>query len=147
MAATLGAAGVHTETELIPAYRVKVLDSTGAGDVFHGAYAAALLYEHPEPFRYAAAAAAVRCQAATCPPPNRLVPDGELMKRPTPLTPAKARCLNRLSDGQGRFGVLAVDQRPPLMQVAARATGKPMTEVDAEVSQLKGSWPRPCRTS
>lgn len=60
------------------------------------------------------------------------------MKHPTPLTPAKARCLNRLSDGQGRFGVLAVDQRPPLMQVAARATGKPMTDVNAEVSQLKG---------
>ncbi len=60
------------------------------------------------------------------------------MKRPTPLTPAKARCLNRLSDGQGRFGVLAVDQRPPLMQVAARATGKPMSDVNAEVSQLKG---------
>ena len=60
------------------------------------------------------------------------------MKRPTPLSPAKARCLNRLSDGQGRFGVLAVDQRPPLMQVAARATGKPMSEVNAEVSQLKG---------
>ncbi len=56
----------------------------------------------------------------------------------TQLTPGKARCLNRLSDGQGRFGVLAVDQRPPLMQVAAKATGRGLNEVDAEVSELKG---------
>lgn len=54
------------------------------------------------------------------------------------LTPGKARCLARLSDGHGRFGVLAVDQRPPLMQVAARATGKPTSDVDTEVSELKG---------
>lgn len=70
IAATLGAVGVQTETELIPAYRVNVLDSTGAGDVFHGAYAAALLNQYPDPFRYAAAAAAVRCQTGDLPTPQ-----------------------------------------------------------------------------
>ena len=70
VASTLGAKGVQTESGLIPAYPVKVTDSTGAGDVFHGAYAAALLGQHPDPFRYAAAAAAVRCQSGELPTPR-----------------------------------------------------------------------------
>jgi sulfofructose kinase len=45
-----------------PAFEVKVADTTGCGDVFHGAYAAALLLEMaPEKaLRFAAAAAALR---------------------------------------------------------------------------------------
>lgn len=46
----------------LPAFPVTVVDSTGCGDVFHGAYAAALVRELPlkERLRYAAAAAALK---------------------------------------------------------------------------------------
>ena len=80
VASTLGAKGVQTESGLIPAYPVKVTDSTGAGDVFHGAYAAALLNLHPDPFRYAAAAAAVRCRSGDLPTPEAVK---TLMEKPT----------------------------------------------------------------
>jgi sugar/nucleoside kinase (ribokinase family) len=45
-----------------PAFPVRVVDSTGCGDVFHGAYAAALLRSLPAAgcIRYAAAAAALK---------------------------------------------------------------------------------------
>jgi ribokinase len=48
-----------------PAYAVPVVDTTGCGDVFHGAYAAALAqgYDLPTRVRRAAAAAALK---ATC---------------------------------------------------------------------------------
>jgi sugar/nucleoside kinase (ribokinase family) len=47
----------------IPAFEVKVVDTTGAGDVFHGAYAAAMLegLPHPECARYASAVSAIKC--------------------------------------------------------------------------------------
>ncbi|WP_157449093.1 PfkB family carbohydrate kinase [Deinococcus peraridilitoris] len=67
VAATLGPRGVWTQTAVIPACQVPVLDTTGAGDVFHGAYAAALLHEHPSPLHFAAAAAAVRCATGELP--------------------------------------------------------------------------------
>ncbi len=67
VAATLGGAGVETLSGRIPACQVTVKDSTGAGDVFHGAYAAALLKQLPHPFQFAAAAAALRCQTASLP--------------------------------------------------------------------------------
>jgi ribokinase len=45
-----------------PAFRVKVVDTTGCGDVFHGAYAAGLArgMNAPERIRFAAAAAALK---------------------------------------------------------------------------------------
>ena len=50
----------------LPAYEVDVVDTTGCGDVFHGAYAAALIHgEEPlEAVRWASASAALK---ATCP--------------------------------------------------------------------------------
>ena len=49
-----------------PAFNVDVVDTTGAGDVFHGAFALALTEgkEGKEAVRFAAAAAAIKC---TCP--------------------------------------------------------------------------------
>jgi len=46
-----------------PAFAVNAVDTTGAGDIFHGAYAAALLQgrEWPDMLRYASAAAALCC--------------------------------------------------------------------------------------
>ena len=48
-----------------PAYPVQVVDTTGCGDVFHGAYAAALAFglQESERFRIAAAAAAIKATA------------------------------------------------------------------------------------
>lgn len=46
-----------------PAFKVKVIDTTGAGDVFHGAFAFAWLQNQtwPESLRFAAAVAALKC--------------------------------------------------------------------------------------
>lgn len=68
VAMTFGAAGclaleagriVH-----VPAFEVPVLDTTGAGDVFHAGYAFALLRGRPwlEALAYGAAAAALKCR-------------------------------------------------------------------------------------
>jgi sulfofructose kinase len=45
-----------------PAFKVNIVDTTGCGDVFHGAYAAALAFEMslPERVRFASAAAAIK---------------------------------------------------------------------------------------
>ena len=47
----------------MPAFAVEVVDTTGAGDVFHGAFALALAEGRTEDhaLRFAAAAAAVKC--------------------------------------------------------------------------------------
>ena len=55
----LDSAGVHTQ----PAFKVKVVDTTGAGDVFHGAYALAMGagMTVAEAMRLASAVAALKC--------------------------------------------------------------------------------------
>ena len=47
----------------LPAYKVDAVDTTGAGDVFHGAYLFALVQGHkaPEAARFASAVSAIKC--------------------------------------------------------------------------------------
>ncbi len=49
-----------------PAFKVEVVDTTGCGDVFHGAYAAALTWDMPLPerIRFASASAALKATQA-----------------------------------------------------------------------------------
>ena len=67
LAVTLGAEGALSlegqHARRWPAYPVAVVDTTGAGDVFHGAFALALAEQQPlaEAMRFAAAAAALKC--------------------------------------------------------------------------------------
>jgi sugar/nucleoside kinase (ribokinase family) len=59
-----GAMALEGDTLLaVPAFRVRVVDSTGAGDVFRGAYIRALVDDRPAAaaIRFANAAAAVSC--------------------------------------------------------------------------------------
>lgn len=53
-------------------------------------------------------------------------------------TPAKARALARIGDGAMRFGTLAIDQRPPIMNLVAKALGQDPEAVAAEVMEVKG---------
>lgn len=69
VAITCGARGVwyldeSGKVKHQPAFVVKTLDTTGCGDVFHGAYAAALARQVPthERFRFASAAAALKAE-------------------------------------------------------------------------------------
>jgi ribokinase len=65
---TLGERGSVTfadhEIIEIPAFKVNVVDTTGAGDVFHGGYIYGLLQGWPvrECVRFASAAAALKCR-------------------------------------------------------------------------------------
>lgn len=54
--------GQNSSPEAWPAYKVPVVDTTGCGDVFHGAYAAALAkgFSLPERIQIASAAAAMK---------------------------------------------------------------------------------------
>ncbi len=56
-------AWIDGRAEVFPAYSVKAVDSTGAGDVFHGAFIAAYMkgYEIRQAVRYASIAAALKC--------------------------------------------------------------------------------------
>lgn len=56
----------------------------------------------------------------------------------THITPGKARGLARISDGSGRYAILAIDQRPPLFELIARALGRCDDAVAAETGELKG---------
>jgi len=58
---TLGERGVF-DGELRPAFRVEAVDSVGAGDTFVGAFVVALAEGHPDPVRFAQAAAALQVQ-------------------------------------------------------------------------------------
>jgi sulfofructose kinase len=66
-------AGFDTVVRYHPAFRVAVVDTTGCGDVFHGAYAAALVHGAPiaDCVRFASAAAALK---ATQPDGQRGIP-------------------------------------------------------------------------
>ncbi|MFI5394143.1 MAG: carbohydrate kinase family protein [Candidatus Binatia bacterium] len=65
---TLGPGGalalVHREFHYVPAFHVPVVDSTGAGDIFHAGSIYGLLQGWPVPdiLRFAAAAAALKCE-------------------------------------------------------------------------------------
>lgn len=68
-AVTLGAGGVRHAGGHQPAFQVAARDTTGAGDVFHGAFALALA-ERQDPegaLRFASAAAALRCETGGLP--------------------------------------------------------------------------------
>jgi len=65
-AGTRGSYAVGGEVEVHqPAYHVQVVDTTGCGDVFHGAFALSLARGVPAPdaLRFSAAAAALKCRA------------------------------------------------------------------------------------
>ena len=67
LAVTAGERGVwvcdHGEIRHVPAFEVEVVDTLGAGDVWHGAFALALAERQPEfqAVRFANAAAAIKC--------------------------------------------------------------------------------------
>ena len=63
-----------------PAFAVETVDTTGCGDVFHGAYAAALARRLPlgQRLRFASAAAALK---ATCPGGQAGIPDLQAVAR------------------------------------------------------------------
>ncbi len=70
MIATLGRSGALAWDgegfSLCPGYRVNVVDTTGAGDIFHGAFVCALAREWrlKQTLEFACAAAAINCTAA-----------------------------------------------------------------------------------
>lgn len=68
-AVTLGARGVAYREGRIPAFPVDVIDSTGAGDVFHGAFALAMAQGRIEAdaLRFGCAAGALHCKLGRVP--------------------------------------------------------------------------------
>jgi sulfofructose kinase len=68
LACTAGGDGVHWieggQLRHLPAFAVEAVDTLGAGDVFHGAFALALAegMAEPEALRFASAAAALKCR-------------------------------------------------------------------------------------
>jgi len=82
---TLGAQGVYAATaekkEFVPAYKVKAVDATAAGDAFNGALAVALAEGKPlfEAARFASAAAALATTKAGAQPSLPFRPEIEKM--------------------------------------------------------------------
>ncbi len=68
-AVTLGERGVAYRDGLVPSFPVQVVDSTGAGDVFHGAFALAMAQGRGEDdaLRFGCAAGALHCQMGRVP--------------------------------------------------------------------------------
>ena len=68
-AVTLGEKGAAYAGGSVPSYPVTVLDSTGAGDVLHGAFALAMAQGSDEltALRFGAAAGALRCKLGRVP--------------------------------------------------------------------------------
>ena len=75
-AVTLGAGGVVSPGGRLPAFRITPRDTTGAGDVFHGAFALALAEGHDETYAlaFASAAGAQRCALAEVPRRSDVLP-------------------------------------------------------------------------
>lgn len=71
---------MNGEFRHFPAYPVAVVDTTGCGDVFHGAYAARLAAGDDLPARIAAASVTAALKA-TQPGGRRGIPDGETVLR------------------------------------------------------------------
>ncbi len=88
-AVTVSDQGVIHRHGHLPAYAVEVRDSTGAGDVFHGAFALALAEGRTEleALPFAAAAGALRCMLAAVPDRaqvERLMREGAARLSPPP---------------------------------------------------------------
>ena len=68
-AVTLGEEGAAYAGGSVPSHPVTVRDSTGAGDVFHGAFALAIAQRHDEltALRFGCAAGALRCKVGRVP--------------------------------------------------------------------------------
>jgi sulfofructose kinase len=77
-AVTLGSAGVIHAGGRVPAFPVAARDTTGAGDVFHGAFALALVEgcSTDAALVFASAAAAARCESGCL--PDRATVEGML---------------------------------------------------------------------
>jgi ribokinase len=71
--------GPANEIHHQPAFEVEAIDTTGCGDVFHGAYAAALIWGQPVPeaIRFASAAAALKASF----PGHSGIPDRQTVER------------------------------------------------------------------
>ena len=68
-AVTMGEQGVSFRGGRVPSFPVQVVDSTGAGDVFHGAFALAMAQGRSEfnAMRFGCAAGALHCQFGRVP--------------------------------------------------------------------------------
>jgi sulfofructose kinase len=98
LAGTRGARGTiwldeHGALQETPAFPVHTVDTLGAGDVFHGAFALVITEQRPlrEALRFASAAAALKCTrfGGALAAPQRVEVEG-LLTRSTPGTPARA---------------------------------------------------------
>ena len=116
----------------VPAFKVAVVDTTGCGDVFHGAYAACIARGEPVPqaIRVAAAAAALKATvppaaAPASPPARRWTPFWPLSRRARPW-PRRRRdprpnAPSARATGCSRGHRAAAEHRPLAMAAGASA--------------------------